>query len=422
MSTLLITETFPPKTGGSGRWFWEIYRRQPIDQFTIAAGLDSNQQAFDATQKLHMARMPLAFADLGMFSFAGMSGYIKAVRNLWALARENNIDQVHAGRCLPEGWLAWLLKQRRGTPYICYVHGEEVKLPAPGETHGVMSSRQLRYITRNVMNDASFLIANSHNTERILLDEWEVPPERIRLLYPGADCQRFVPAPRDLEVRRELGWGNRPVVLTVGRLQKRKGHDRLIRALPQIRRLVPNVLYAIVGTGDQEDSLKQLVAELGLDESVLFHDEIADETMLRCYQQCDLFVLPNRQIGSDIEGFGMVLVEAQACGKPVIAGASGGTAETMQIPQTGRVIPCEESGPLAELVTSWLLDPALRKQMGDAARTWASTHFDWASLSQQAAGIFQSAPKKVPKVAVPTMKVPKVAVPTMKAKPGDLPL
>jgi phosphatidylinositol alpha-1,6-mannosyltransferase len=404
MSTLLITETFPPRTGGSGRWFWEIYRRQPIEQFVIAAGLDPQQNAFDQTHALRVSRMALSFTDLGMFSLAGWKGYWNALRNLLQLARAQGVDQVHAGRCLPEGWLAWLLKQRHGIPYICYVHGEEVKLPAGNATHGVMSSRQLRFITRNVMNEASVLIANSRSSERILLDEWGIPQDRIRLLHPGADCQCFVPAGRDEAVRKALGWGDRPVVLTVGRLQKRKGHDQLIHALSKIREQVPDVLYAIVGMGDEKAALEQLVAELGLGAQVRFHGELDDQAMLECYQQCDLFVLPNRQIGSDIEGFGMVLVEAQACGKAVIAGASGGTAETMQIPESGAVVPCDEPGPLAELVTKWLLDPALLERMGNAGRAWAAEQFDWAALSKQAADIFQTAPRRSAKVARETLK------------------
>lgn len=412
MSTLLITETFPPRTGGSGRWFWEIYRRQPIDHFSVAAAVDPQQTSFDQAQALSITRMPLSFTDLGMFSLAGWKGYWNALRTLMQLVRDQNIDQIHAGRCLPEGWLAWLLKQRLGIPYVCYVHGEEVKLPAAGETHGVMSSRQLRFITRNVMNEASFLIANSRNSERILLDEWEIPPERIRLLHPGADCQRFVPVPRDPKVRQALGWHDRRVILTVGRLQKRKGHDQLIRALPRIREQVPDVLYAIVGAGDQKQSLQRLTDELQLNDHVIFHGELSDDAMLQAYQQCDVFVLPNRQVGSDIEGFGMVLVEAQACGKPVIAGASGGTAETMHIPETGAVVACDEPGPLAALVTKWLLDPALCESMGAAGRAWAAAQFDWAALSEQAAALFGEVPRRMLKSARPTMK----------AKLGELPV
>ena len=183
-----------------------------------------------------------------------------------------------------------------------------------------MSSRQLRFIARNVIENATCLIANSYNTEKILRDDWAVPPARIRVLHPGADCNRFVPAPRSPETRQALGWGERPVILTVSRLVRRKGHDRLIAALPAIREKIPNVLYAIVGDGNTRPALEQQIRQLGLSDAVRFHGDLGDDALVPCYQQCDLFVLPNRQIGSDIVGFGMVLVEAQACGKPVIAG------------------------------------------------------------------------------------------------------
>jgi phosphatidylinositol alpha-1,6-mannosyltransferase len=110
--------------------------------------------------------------------------------------------------------------------------------------------------------------------------------------------------------------------------------------------------------------------------------------MVGCYQQCDLFVLPNRQVGKDIEGFGMVLLEAQACGKAVVAGTSGGTAETMRIPQTGRVVDCESSDDLAALVIELLHDPALRGRMGVEARAWVVSHFDWSAPGRQAAHLF----------------------------------
>ena len=148
-------------------------------------------------------------------------------------------------------------------------------------------------------------------------------------------------------MRARLGWGERRVVLTVGRLQKRKGHDMMIRALPAIRRAVPDVLYAIVGDGEERAALEQLAEQEGVRQSVQFLGEVDDETLVRCYQQCDLFALPNRQVGGDIEGFGMVLLEAQACGRPVLAGASGGTAETMRVPETGRVVPCDRPQELA---------------------------------------------------------------------------
>src|SRR5207245_3279229 len=138
---------------------------------------------------------------------------------------------------------------------------------------------------------------------------------------------------------------------------------------------------AIAGDGEERGALAALVEREGLQDHVQFLGEVGDTALLECYQQCDLFVLPNRQVGKDIEGFGMVLVEAQACGKAVIAGASGGTAETMRVPQTGLLVPCEESGQLAQRVVEFLADPLLRERVGAAGRQWVVDSFDWDAVT-----------------------------------------
>jgi phosphatidylinositol alpha-1,6-mannosyltransferase len=202
------------------------------------------------------------------------------------------------------------------------------------------------------------------------------------------DTERFRPAGRDPAARGRLGWGDRPVVLTVGRLQQRKGHDVMIRALGTIRAAVPEVLYAIVGDGEERFRLERLVAREGLGRHVQFLGELPDEDLLRCYQQCDLFVLPNRQVGLDIEGYGIVLLEAQACGKAVVTGASGGTRETLRDPDTGRVVACELPEELAATVVDLLAEPGRRGRMGAAARRLAVECFDSATLSRQAQQLF----------------------------------
>ncbi len=150
------------------------------------------------------------------------------------------------------------------------------------------------------------------------------------------------------------------------------------------------MLYAIAGDGEERPALGRLVAVEGLEHHVQFLGEVADELLVQCYQQCDLFVLPNRQVGRDIEGFGMVLLEAQACGKPVIAGASGGTAETMRIPDTGLVVPCDGPDELAASVVKILPDVRRRARMGAAARAWVVEHFDWQNLSREAEALFRT--------------------------------
>jgi phosphatidylinositol alpha-1,6-mannosyltransferase len=314
-------------------------------------------------------------------SVEGLRGYTRAIRHLGRLIAAERIEMVHFGRCLPEGVMALALLIWAGVPYACYVHGEDIGT--------ARSSREHHWLADRVMRTASFLIANSRNTERMLVEEWGIPANRIRLLHPGVDTGRFVPAAPDGSLRAALGWGDRPVVLTVGRLQRRKGHDQMIRALATIRTVIQGVLYAIAGDGDEQAALEALVARLGLGNHVQFLGEVDDDRLVQYYQQCDLFVLPNRQVGRDIEGFGMVLLEAQACGKPVIAGASGGTAETMQIPETGLVIPCDGPDALAEGVMDLLADPDRRAQMGEAARAWVVERFDWETLSRQAEALFQ---------------------------------
>lgn len=388
MKTLLLSEIFPPMTGGSGRWFWEIYSHLSREQVAIVAGNVVGAEAFDVMHNLDVTRLPLTFADWGLASWCGLSDYWRAFRAVRQIVKSRGIEHIHCGRCLPEGLIALMVNKLDGIPFSCYVHGEDANAVSLGAADGVLSSRQLRWMTRQVMISTSAVIANSRNSARIASGQWGLPAERVKLLHPGCDTNYFVPAARDATVRKSLGWGDRPVLLTVGRLQKRKGHDMVIRALSQVREAIPDVLFAIVGGGEELEPLKQLVVSERQQDHVLFHGKLADEQLRQAYQQADLFVLANRQIGTDIEGFGMVLLEAQACGRPVLAGDSGGTAETMSLGETGEVVNCDQPDELALRMIRLLLNRDELEQRGVAARSWVIEHFDWTALRQQAAEMF----------------------------------
>jgi phosphatidylinositol alpha-1,6-mannosyltransferase len=173
-----------------------------------------------------------------------------------------------------------------------------------------------------------------------------------------------------------------------GRLQQRKGHDHLLRALPAIRAAVPDVLVAIVGEGDMRTRLEQMAMSLGVTGSVRFHGELGDAELIECYQQCDLAALPNREVNGDFEGFGMVLVEAQACGRPVLAGASGGAPETLRDGETGRIVCCDDPNVIADAVIDMLSDANALDRMGAAARSWAVERFDWDRIAALAGAEF----------------------------------
>ena len=378
---LLLSEIFPPKTGGSGRWFHEIYSRLPSEHVVIAAGDDPRADEFDATHSMNVERLPLTMPEWGVRSWTAARSYWSLFRQLKSIIRREQITTLHCGRCLPEGWLAYLLKKLCGVPYISYVHGEDVE--------SASTSRELTWMAHRILGNADFLVANSQNSANLLIENWNVDAARVRVLHPGVDSSRFFPADRDESIREAFGWKDRTVVLTVGRLQKRKGHDVMISALPTIREAVPDILFAVIGDGDERSNIERLIVEHGVADQVQLLGEVDDETMISCYQQCDLFALANRQVGRDIEGFGMVLVEAQSCGRPVLAGASGGTRETMRIGETGIIVPCEEPQRLAEELTTLLSDRDRLESMGRAARPWVVENLDWNALTEQAAELFE---------------------------------
>lgn len=387
---LLLSENFPPHVGGSSRWFYELYGRLPHAQQTIVAGTHAEAPAWDAQQALRIERLPLRMPHWGVRNVGALRSYAQLWRRVGRLASELTLRHqvrpvLHAGRCLPEGWLAWLLSWSHGLTYTVYVHGEDVTMAA--------TSREYRWMVQRVLRGARLVIANSQNTAAILTEDWHLPASQVEVLYPGVDLQRFCPAPRDEAFRAQLGWSGRQVILTVGRLQLRKGHDRLIAALAQVRQQHPQVLYAICGDGEERPTLERLIAEHQLQEHVQLLGEVADDRLRQCYQQCDLFALPNRAVGQDIEGFGMVLLEAQACGKPVLAGDSGGTRETLQPGVTGWIADCTAVAPLQRAIVAALADPARLEVMGAAARQWVVQQFDWDVLARQAQVLFNELSK-----------------------------
>jgi phosphatidylinositol alpha-1,6-mannosyltransferase len=367
---------FPPRVGGTGRLFHGIYGRLAPQGYVIAAGEAPGQVAFDRTHSLRVRRIPLAIHYRGIRGPRSFREYNHAFRELRSIVKEEHVSTTHCARCLPEGLLGLGLRLSTGIPFACYAHGEEL-------TSASLSREQTLW-ARLVLSRASLMFASSHHSAGLLGAEWGVPEQRIRVVHPGVDTAQFVPAPPDPDFRRRMAWEGRQVVLTVGRLQKRKGHDQMIRALAQVRRRLPNLLYAILGDGEERAGLTRLVGELGLEGHVQFLGELDDQAMIRCYQQCQVFALPNREINRDIEGFGIVLLEAQACGKPVIAGASGGTAETMQVDRTGYLVPCDRPDQLADLVWQLLSSPERRDEMGQVARKWVVENFDWSVAARRA--------------------------------------
>ena len=378
--TLLLTENFPPKEGGSGRWFWELYSRLPNDKVLIVANDTPEGREFDKTHELDIVRIELESTEWGLASTKGLGFYWETIRKVLKLVKEHGIEEVHCGRVIPEGVIARALKLLAGARYNCFVHGEDVETAATSREHSLL--------VKNVCKNASMLICNSENTANIVRKLGFDSGSKCEVLHPGVDTNRFEVAAPDTSFRQQMGWSGKRVLLTVGRLQRRKGQDFLIKSMPALLNEFPDLFYAVVGRGECYDELISLVDQHELHDNVCVYPDMDDEALIKCYQQCDIFILPNRTIDNDIEGFGMVLVEAQVCGKPVIAGDSGGTRETMNIGKTGHIIDCSSTENLLNGLSPILRNREIVDGEVDIA-DYAKNRFNWDQHVAKAKRLFK---------------------------------
>jgi phosphatidyl-myo-inositol dimannoside synthase len=381
---LLITENYPPRTGGSSRWFYEIYSRLSGSQVMVLTDGERDASGTnDEPESIGECRVHWGINGWGITN-ASLRYAILIARTV-SIARHMKANAIHCGRCLPEGFIGRIASKILGIPLLIFCHGEEMRI--------ARASRELAPMARWVFNGCDRIVANSRNTIEMLGAEWDIGVERVELLYPGVDVRRFAPVADRYTTRAALGWSGRTALLTVGRLnQRRKGHDHVIKALPEISKLHPDVLFSIVGDGDGERHLRDLVDDLGVAGAVEFRGATDELELAQCYQGCDLFVLANREVDGDFEGFGMVLVEAQASGRPVLAGTSGGTRETMEPGVTGELVDASNVDSLADTICRMLQDPAALDEMGRAGRDRVARRFDWDILAKQARPILLSLP------------------------------
>ena len=206
-----------------------------------------------------------------------------------------------------------------------------------------------------------------------------VSDKKIEVLYPAVDLDRYKPVSLPENYLTRAGLAGRRILLTVGRLVQRKGHDRVFLALPEIVKRFPDVIYCVVGIGQYENALKEKVKQLKLESYVRFMGKLEERELIYLYNACEIFIMPSREIaeGGHIEGFGIVFLEANACKKPVIGGRSGGVKEAIREGETGLLVDPESPRDIADKVISLLKDPAKAGQMGQQGYDWVRKSFSW---------------------------------------------
>lgn len=323
-SLLVLTELFLPTKGGTAVWAAEVYKRLGGKEIHIVTADVPGAEAVDATHpntihRLNLKRVPWLRPE-------SLAMYARFFFKTLALALTHRFDAVHAFRALPEGLVAWAVARLTLRPVIIYAHGEELTTWGHGGKYKAM---------RFALRHADQVIANSEHTRDTLL-EMGIDAARITIIYPGVDVSVFKPGLDTTGLRESLGIPpDARLVFSVGRLSRRKGFDQVIRAVAQLRESSMSVHYVLAGIGEDRDYLASLIREHNLQNVAHMIGTVTDQDLPRWLNTCDVFAMPNREIDGDNEGFGMVFIEAAACGKPVLAGNAGGTGSAVLDGATG---------------------------------------------------------------------------------------
>lgn len=373
MSRLLVlTELFLPTKGGTAVWAAEVYRRLGGREIHIVTADVPGAAAVDiahpnSVHRIDLKRVPWLRPE-SLLIYARFFS-----KSLW-LALTHRFDTIHAFRALPEGLVAWAVARLTFRPVVIYAHGEELTTWGKGWKYKAM---------RFALRHADTVIANSDFTRQELLG-MGVREERIALINPGVDVACFRPGLPCDDLRQSIGLApEEKLILSVGRLSRRKGFDMVIRSLPELISRGIAVRHALIGIGEDQDYLGRLSRELGVEDRVHLLGHVRPEDLPRWYNACDLFVMPNREINGDTEGFGMVFVEAAACGKPVIAGMAGGTGAAVVDGITGYRIDAARLEPVTDSIAKILHDPALAEALGLAGYRRVCQEFSWERVAEK---------------------------------------
>ncbi|NQU83210.1 MAG: glycosyltransferase family 4 protein [Parcubacteria group bacterium] len=277
------------------------------------------------------------------------------------IIKQENTKIVMISHILPMGYVALLLRVFCNTPYIVFTHGLDILTP--------QSSGWKNFWMKVILKWARLVVANSNFTRNEIL-KLGIKKEKTEIIYPCPNSNI-----KNLQFNKMMT--DKKIILSVGRLVERKGFDRVIEAMPKILQEIPGLIYMIVGDGPYKKNLLELKEKYNLGERVNVISNVGDNGMHVYYGMSDVFVMPSRQIGGDVEGFGIVYLEAALFGKPSIAGCDGGSPEAVLDNQTGLIVDGNNSNEIADAIIRLIKDNDLRQRLGKNARERVVGEFTW---------------------------------------------
>ncbi|MCU1640220.1 MAG: GDP-mannose-dependent alpha-(1-6)-phosphatidylinositol monomannoside mannosyltransferase [Nocardia sp.] len=360
--TLLVTNDFPPRPGGIQSYVHSLAMQLPPDELVVYAPRwkgDSHWK-FDAEQPFQVVRHPTTL----------MLPTPLVARRASKLMRDEQCDRVWFGAAAPLALMSPVLRRAGAERIVASTHGHEV---------GWSMLPGARQALRAIGENTDVITYVSKYTRRRFSAAFG-PRAALEYLPPAVDSEVFKPDPAArAQLRARYGLGERPTILCLSRLVPRKGQDALIVAMKNIRDRVDGAVLVIAGGGPYEEKLHALAEGLGVSDDVVFTGRVPAAELAAHHTIADVFAMPcrTRGLGLDVEGLGIVFLEASATGVPVVAGNSGGAPETVREGETGRVVDGRSTDSIADAIVEILSDPDAAARMGAAGRAWVQQQWRW---------------------------------------------
>ncbi len=375
---LLVTNDFPPRRGGIQSYLEQFANRLAATgehQLTVYAPRWKDSDAYDRAAPFRIVRHPGTL----MVPEPGVD------RRMRRLIGDHGIETVWFGAAAPLALLADRARAAGAQRVLACTHGHEVGWSMlPGARAALRRIGQTTDVVTYVSRYTRGRFASAFG-----------PRAHLEHLPPGVDTDRFRPDPAArAELRARYGLGERPVAVCISRLVPRKGQDMLIKALPDIRRRVEGAALVIVGGGPQAEALHRMAQDTGAGSDVIFTGSVPGDELPAHYAMGDVFAMPcrTRGAGLDVEGLGIVFLEASASGVAVVAGDSGGAPETVLEGETGRVVDGRSHDQIVRVIADLLADPAQARRMGSAGRLWIAHDWNWDTHTARLADLLRVRP------------------------------
>lgn len=379
MNILLFTADFPPVVGGIQTYSYEIAKHlhELGEDVIVLAPKDNGYKEFDIKQDIKIIRkwLPSNYYLMVIISFFYLIYYTKKYR----------VNLVHCATWLPCGVSSFLLYKFFKKPYLVTAHALEIL--------DAQRSNFRKRIMKYVLINAQKVIAVSNYTKSVIINYFNIPNEKVEFIPHGVDHQKFRPTSDYSDIDKKHNLEGKKVILTVATLlYPYKGHDRVIKAMPKVLEKVPNAIYLIVGEGPLIKNLEKLVKELNLEEKVIFAGYVAEADLPKYYNACDVFCMPS---GGDekkghVEGFGLVYLEANACGKPVIGGRCGGTVDAIVDGETGLLVNPQDIDEIADALIKLLSDEKYARSLGTNGKRRVEQEFNWRLIAEKTREVYKA--------------------------------